>query len=227
MGVAFNIVGQSIVDNMRQIVYIQAPRSYICGHQKLNVVIAKLLHGEITLLLTEITVQCFGIVSITYQLVSNFLCFKLCTTKDNCKDARIKVDQSFQSRVFIFCIHQIIDMIHLLGTLVTTSNDNFLMIIQIISGNLFNLATHRCRKKQRITVSWNTLKDCIDTLGKAHVEHLIGLIEHHIIYLVELGNTTFHQVNKTSRRGNNYLCALAQLTYLHLDRCSTVHSSNM
>ena len=52
VGVAFDVVWQSVVNNMRQVVNVQSTCGHIGGHQELHVVVAELLHGEVALLLT-------------------------------------------------------------------------------------------------------------------------------------------------------------------------------
>ena len=144
----------------------------------------KLLHREVALLLTEVSVQCFGIVTIPYQLVSNLLGLHLCAAKDDGKDTWIIVDNTFQSQVFIPCIHEIVYVIDLLCTLVTTSYDDFLIIIEVTFSNLFYLPTHRCREKQGVASSRKPLENLVDTVRKTHIEHLIGLIQHHVVHRI-------------------------------------------
>ena len=52
VGVTLDVVWQSVVNNMRQVVNVQSTCGHIGGHQELHVVVAELLHGEVALLLT-------------------------------------------------------------------------------------------------------------------------------------------------------------------------------
>ena len=51
VGIVLDVVGQSIVDDVRQVVDIQTTRCHICCHQQLYGVLAELLHGQVALLL--------------------------------------------------------------------------------------------------------------------------------------------------------------------------------
>ena len=128
--------------------------------------------------------QSLGIVSVANKLVGYFLRFELGTAENDGENARIEVNQTFKCQVFVFGIHHIIYVVHLFGTFVTTSYHNFLVVVQVVFGYLFNLPAHRCRKEQRVTIGRNALEYGVDALGKAHVQHLVGLIQHHVVHVV-------------------------------------------
>ena len=176
VGVAFDVVGQSVVYYVRQVVNVQSTCGNISGNQELHVVVAELLHGEVALLLTQVAVQRFGIVSVANKLVGNFLRLDLGTAKDDGEDTWIEVYQTFQGQIFILGVHHIIYVVHLLGTLVATSYHNFLIVVKVVFGYLFNLAAHRCRKEQGVAIGRYAFENGVDALGKAHVQHLVGLV---------------------------------------------------
>ena len=91
MGVTCHIVRQTVVDNVSQIIYVQTTGSHIGSHQELNGMVAELLHGEVTLLLTQVAVQCLCIITILNQLICNILSLQLGAAEDNRKDARIEI----------------------------------------------------------------------------------------------------------------------------------------
>ena len=91
VGVTCHIIRQTVVDNVSQILYVQTTGSHIGSHQELNGMVAELLHGEVTLLLTQVAVQCLCIITILNQLICNILSLQLGAAEDNCKDARIEI----------------------------------------------------------------------------------------------------------------------------------------
>ena len=94
MGVVLDIVRQTVVDDVGQIVHIQASCCYVGSHQKLDSVLAELLHREVALLLREIAMQTLSVIPVAYQFVSHLLRLQLRTTEDDGEDARIKVNQT-------------------------------------------------------------------------------------------------------------------------------------
>ena len=118
-------------------------------------------------------------------------------------------------------------MVHVLSTLIARAHHNLFVVVQVALGYALYLLTHGGREEQRITVFGNTLQNRIDALCKAHVQHLIGLIQHHVIYVIQLRYATVHQVNQSSGCCYDNLHTLAQCTNLLLDRRTTINGLDM
>ena len=129
VGVAFNVVGQSVVDDVGQIVYVQSTSGNVGSHEELHIVLAELLHCQVALLLTEVAVQGFCIVSVANQLVSNLLCLHLRATEDYGEYAWVIVYDAFQCQILVLCVYHIIYMVHLFGSFVTAAHYYFLVIV--------------------------------------------------------------------------------------------------
>jgi len=99
--------------------------------------------------------------------------------------------------------------------------------VEVAFGDALDLFAHRGREEQRVAIGGNTLKYLIDAVGKSHVEHFVGLVEHHIVDVVELCHTSLHQVDESSRRGHDDLHAVAQGMDLCLYRCAAIDGYNM
>ena len=56
VGVVLDVVGQSVVDDVRQVVDVEASGSHVGSHEELRQVLAELLHREVALLLREVAV---------------------------------------------------------------------------------------------------------------------------------------------------------------------------
>ena len=129
MSVVLGIVGQTIVDNMCEIVNIKSACCYIGSHKQLCAMLAEFLHREVALLLGEIAMQGIGIVTILYQFVGNLLSFHTGATEDNAIDAGIVVNDTLQCKIFILRAYHIIYMIYMLGTLIARPDLYFLGVL--------------------------------------------------------------------------------------------------
>ena len=67
--------------------------------------------------------------------------------------------------------------------------------MQITFGYTLYLTAHRSREKQRITILWNILQNFVNALLETHIQHLVGLVQHYVLHIVQLSYTTFHQIN--------------------------------
>ena len=86
----------------------------------------------------------------------------------------------------------------MLSTLVTTSHYNFLIVVQVSFGDTLYLLTHRRGEKQGVTFCRYSLQNSVDTLRETHIQHLVRLVKYHIIDIIQLGNTTIHQVYQST-----------------------------
>ena len=203
MGIVLDIIRHAIVDDMRQVVHIQATGCHIRSHQQLGAVLAELLHGKVALLLGKVAMQGIGIVAIANQVVCHLLRLHTGTTEDNGIDARIEIHQTFQRQVLILGMHHIIDVIHVLSALVATAHLNLALLLQVVLGDTLDLLAHGSTEKQCAMTLGNTLEDGIQLFLETHGEHLVRLVQHHVLNLREVGSATLHQVDQSTRCGHD------------------------
>ena len=202
---------------MRQVIHVETTCCHIGSYEQLHRMLAEFCHGEVTLLLRKITMKCLRIVAVAYQFVGHLLRLQFRTAEDDGKDARIIVHDTLQCGIFILGIHHIIDMVHVLGTLITAAYDDFLRVVEEVLGYLLDFLAHRCREEQRVTVLGNTGQNGVDVLRESHVEHLVGLVEHYIEHRIQLCHLAFHQVNQTSGCSHDDMHAFLQGANLRND----------
>ena len=118
VGVVLYVVRQSIIDDVCEVVNVESASSNVRCHQQLYSVLTELLHSEVALLLRQVTVQRFCIVTVANQFVSHFLRLNLRATEDDGEDARIEIYQTFQCQILVLRIYHIIDVVDVFGTFV-------------------------------------------------------------------------------------------------------------
>ena len=69
---------------------------------------------------------------------------------------------------------------------------------------------HRCREQQRMAIRRQRRDETLDRLGKAHVEHLIGFVEHQCLELRQVAKALVDEVEQASRCGDDDVDALFQ-----------------
>ena len=227
VGVTCHIIRQTIVDNVSQIIYVQTTGSHIGSHQELNGMIAELLHGEVTLLLTQVAVQCLCIITVLNQLICNILSLQLGAAEDNCKDAWIEIHHALQGEILVLGIYQIVDVVYMLSTLVARTHYDFLVVVQVVEGNLLDVLAHGSREEQGVSILRNVLKDGIDALREAHVQHLVSLIKHHVVHVLQLSHATINQIEQTARGSHDNLHTMLQGANLASDVGTAINCGNM
>ena len=227
VGVTCHIIRQTVVDNVSQILYVQTTGSHIGSHQELNGMVAELLHGEVTLLLTQVAVQRLCIITILNQLICNILSLQLGAAEDNRKDAWIEIHHALQGEILVLGIYQIVDVVYMLSTLVARTHYDFLVVVQIVEGNLLDVLAHGSREEQSVSIFRNVLEDGIDALREAHVQHLVSLIKHHVVHVLQLSHATINQIEQTTRGSHDNLHTMLQGANLASDVGTAINSDNM
>ena len=225
--VVLDVIGHSVVDDMCQVINVKTTCCHVCRHEELRHVVSEFLHREVALLLRQVAMQRFGVVSVLYQFVGNILCLYLCTTENYRKDAGVEVNDALQGKIFVLCAHHIVDMVYVLCALIAASDYYFFRFAQVCTRYFINLLAHRCREKQSVTLFRHAGKYGVQVFRKSHVEHLIGLVKHYIAHCSEFCHTSFHKVDESSRSGNDDMHTFLQCANLCFDVCTAIHRYDM
>ena len=222
VGVVFDVVGQTVVDDVCQVVDIQSAGSHVGGHEQLQMAQTELLHHEVTRRLRQLAVQCVGVIALLHQLVGNLLRLKSCAAEDDAVDIRIEIDDALQRLILVPGMYAEDHVVDIRRALVLASYGYLLRVVQIVLGNLLYLLAHRRTEHQRRTLLWHGIENGVQVFGEPHVEHLVGLIENDVLHVVQLHHIAAHQVEQTPWGGNDDVHALLQAAYLALDGRASV-----
>ena len=150
--------------------------------------------------------------------------FEACAAEDDAIDARIVVYNALESCIFVLRLDEIVGVIHVFSTFVAASDYNLLVIFEIALGDAFDLWSHGGREEESLTLFGEGGKDFVDAVGETHIEHFVGFVKDDVAYAVELCHLAVHQVDETTRSGNNDLTTLLELTDLSFDICTPINS---
>ena len=136
------VAGQSVVYHVCEVVDIESSCCHVGSDEQLGDMCAKLLHGEVALLLCQIAVQRFGVVSVAYELVGNLLCLCLCAAEDDGIDARVVVDDAFQSEVFVGRSDKVLEVVYIFSPFVAAAHHYLFGFVQVVLRYLLHLPAH-------------------------------------------------------------------------------------
>ena len=87
---------------------------------------------------------------------------------------------------------------------------NFDRVLQHLGGELADLLRHGGREEQRLPLHGDLRDDAPDRLDEAHVEHLVGLVEHQGLDAFERHVATVQVVEQAAGRGDQHVDAARQ-----------------
>ena len=224
--VGFNIFRKSVVDDVGEVIDIESACGDIGCHEQLEVSQAEFLHHGVALLLREVAVQRVGIVAVFYQRVGNLLRFAACAAEYDAVDIGIVVGNAFEGEVFVFGVGEVVDVLHVCRPFVFAADDDFARRVHIVFGDAFYLRRHGCREKQHLPLGGHLFQNFIDTVGEAHVEHLVGFVHNDGADVVEMHHAPMNQVDKSARRGDDDMHAVAERANLALDARPAVYGEH-
>lgn len=126
VGVVFDVVGESVVNDVRKVVDIKTAGSYVGSYEQLGVVLTELLHREVALGLRKVAMKGFGIVAVANEEVGNFLGFDTGAAKDDAVNAGEIVDNALEGGVLVLGMDEVINMVDVFGTFVARTDNDFL-----------------------------------------------------------------------------------------------------
>ena len=223
VGIVLGIVGQTVVDDMGQVIHVQTACRHVRGHKQLCAVLAELLHGQVALLLGEVAMQGIGIVAVLYQFVGNLLCLHTGTAEDYAVDSGIVVHHTLQCQIFVLRAYHIIYMVHMLCSLVARTHLYLLRVLEVLACYGLNFLAHCGGEEQCAVLLGYTAEDFVQVFLEAHCEHFIGLVQYHVSYGGEVGCSALHQVYESSRRSHEHVYATLEGTNLCLYAGTSVH----
>ena len=212
---------------MRQVVHVQSACSHVGCHEQLYPVSAELLHCQVALLLREVAVECIGVVAVADEVVCHLLCLQPCAAEDDGIDAGIEIDDALEGKVLVSRVYHIVYVVHVLRSLVAAAHLYLFRIGQVVLSDALYLLTHRRAEEQRVVFAWDAFEDAVNVFLKAHREHLVCLVEHHIAHSGEVGHTALHQVHQSSWRCHDDVHPVLQGAYLRFDVCAAIDGQNL
>ena len=79
------------------------------------------------------------------------------------------------------------------------------------------LAAHRGTEEQCAVFARDACQDAVEVLLKAHREHLVRLVEHHVLHSRQVGHASLHQVHEAARSSHDDVNPVPKGANLRLD----------
>ena len=104
---------------------------------------------------------------------------------------------------------------------------NLYGILQMLACNLLNRGGHRRAKQRGQAIIRSARRDCLNVLGKAHAQHLIGLVEDQHAHVRQIQRALLDKVDDATRRANDDLSAALECTDLGAVGRAAIHGNNV
>ena len=224
-------IGRHIkVHHVRDVLHIQAAGRDIGGDQQVGLLRAELRHHAVALILAQTTVQRIGTQTTCHQCFTQLVHFGARTAEHNGAGRLLDVQHAGEGRHLVRARHNVGHLTHT-GRFADghhfTINGDEHRITQLPLGNAGNPWRQRGRKQCGLTRLRRGFENGLEILGEAHVQHLIGFVEHHGFQRRHLQRMPTDVIERPTGRGDHDVNTALQGADLHLHGRTTVHGQGV
>ncbi len=224
MDVALGRRGDVVVDDVGEAVDVEAPRRHVGGDQQLGGAVAQPAHDSISLHLIHAAVERLGAVAATVHRHGELVDLTARAAEHDRRGGRFDVEDPPQRGGFVGSRDDVGTLADqgLAGPGVGFPDVDALRFALVPLGDRVDPGWQRGREQHRLPFGRRRVEDRREVVGKAHVEHLVGLVEDDDPDVVECERAAADVIDRASGRRHHHVDAAIELLELAVDRLAAV-----
>lgn len=172
-----------VVDYERDVLHVESSRRDIGGDEDVTEAILKSLEGSSTISLLHISMETSGRESISFEHISDVLCFVFHSAEYHDFGVFVFLDVFLEHIVFLEVRNLDKGVIDLRNHELFCRLDGFVSVPDVFREEIIHFLWNSRGECHRLLHSSETGPYHIDIIDKSHVEHSIHLIENEILYV--------------------------------------------
>ena len=166
------------IENMRDMIDIQATRGHVGGNKHLDQVPAETIHHAFAFLLFQFAAQRLSWEAACGELGGQFASTGPGAHENQRAGDGLNFKKTGQRRQFVGLVDQIVALLDSGdGHLLALDSDR-LWLAQVAIGQAADFGWYGGRQQRRLAISRRGAEDRLDVFDEAHAQHLVGLVEH-------------------------------------------------
>jgi hypothetical protein len=225
MHVDFGRGRQIEVDDVRHVIDVEAARGDVGGDQDVGLLRPKQLHHAVALLLHHSAMQRLRAVAVRVERVGQLVDLEAGAAEHDRRLRAFEIEDAAERRDLLALAddeRHLADLRHLSRRALLDRDLHLLRLLQVAARDRHDPRRERRRKQRRLPRRRRLLDDGFDVLGKAHIEHLVGLVQHQHFDEPEIERAAAHVIEHAARRADHDLSAAAQRADLVIHRRAAV-----
>ena len=213
MQVGLLILGALVVDDVRDVVNVDAARSHVGGHQHVDLSGAERTKGLLACTLAEVAVHGAHGETAFGELIARFLCATLGLGEHHRELAAIGLQDAREEFDLVHGVHaphMLLDRIDR-GVLVAwIAGADVRGVRHVATRKIDDLPGHRRGEQHRLALVGDHRHDALDIGQEAHVEHFVGLIEHQHAHIGQIHIAAVGEIDDATGCADDDVDALGQ-----------------
>ena len=168
------------VDDVRDVLDVEAARGDVGRDQDVGLLGAEQLHHAIALLLHHAAVQRLRAVAVRVQRVGELVDFEARAAEHDRRLRALEIEDAAERGDLLALADDegdLADLRQLAGRALLLRDLHLLRVLEMPSRDRHDARRERRRKERRLPRLGRLVDDRIDVFGEAHVEHLVGFVE--------------------------------------------------
>ena len=188
---------------------VEAARGDVGRDEQIRLARADTIHDGVALPLLHAAVQRLGAVAVGVERLSEGIDLQPRAAEDDRGGRVFHLEDTVERRRFLSAADDVGDLAdarHLAGPGLLTRNRDALRLIQVAFRNLQDARWQRRRKERRLARGGRLLEDRVDVFGEAHIEHLVGFVEHEDPYRIQVQRLAADAMTTSAPRSRARIC---------------------
>jgi hypothetical protein len=220
--IAFRVVRQVIVDDVRDARNVDTTCSNIGRNQNRELAIAEVAQDFLTDALLFVAMDRVTVNAFIAKLERQFVGISLGFGEDQNTFDFVTVQELNQKRHLVMAFHEHAKLGHTIGYAGLRCSFNLDRVFEQTVGQVFDFGRHGCREHHGLVVVRQKFSNGQNVFGEAHVKHTVGFIKDEDFDIVKTNGVTRHVVKQTTRGRNQNINATAQFLNLRAHRRTAI-----
>ena len=217
--------GDVVVDDVRDVLDVEPAGSDVGRDQHIGPLRAKQRHHAVALFLLHAAVQGLGAVAVRLERVRQLVHLDPRAAEDDCGGRGLELENPSERGALVGSrddVGRLADLGQLAGRPLFGLDVDPHRFLQVPSGDRCDARRHGRGEQRRLPRLGGRREDRLEVFGEAHVEHLVGFVEHEHLERVEIQRTAPQVIERATRRRNDDVRASPQGANLLIHRRSAV-----
>ena len=197
---------------------VDAARCHIGGHQHIHLACAEIGQRALALVLAAVAMDGHSVEAPARQEFRDLVGAMFGAREHDGGLARVLLQIALQQAALVALRNEMHALGDLVGWLAGGRDLHADRIAQIGRGDFLDILGHGGAEQQRLALVRQVARDGAQRMDEAHVQHMVGLVQHQISAALKADIAALQQVDEAARRGDQHIGALGQTVGLAVDR---------
>ncbi len=210
MDINFRVVGQVVVEDVGNVVNVEAASGHVRRHQHLDLVLAEPVEGPFAGFLAQVAVQRFGGEAAPGQFIGQFPGSNASPYKDQGAGHRFDLEETSHRGQFIGLVNQVVALFDGLQCDLGALDQDGLRVAHVAVGQAADGGRQGGGEEGGLAVCGGIGQDGLDVFDEAHRKHLVGFVENDCLDMADVEGVAFEQVDQAAGGADHHVHAAVE-----------------